>query len=449
MLTVLRPLPFRMLPPRRLALLACLLVSAAMWPPAAHAQSNGQNNGQSNSQNNPPPSGPSLVRASNSVASQMNAPAAAAADGGLGQNPTQSPTAPQPRNPQGGVVANGVPNSGFPGLGDSAPPQTDASGNVPGSTAASVPNDPNAPVNTTPRPANTRETTEALQAALAEEAARAAEAAAAADATKAQAEAKMNDRAYNSAVKGLFPMSPDQINGVMKKMEDTQNASVPPSYGQPKPDVAVNTINLDPGVAPPEIQVAVGYVSTLTILDATGQPWPIIDIGVGGNFDIPAPEANGHIIRITPMTRYGYGNLSVRLKDLATPITFRLSAGGDIVHYRYDARIPRNGPNAKVSLIERQKITAGDDVIMSVLDNAIPSGAKKLKVSGTDRRTAAYKVSDRTFVRTPLSMISPSWDASVSSADGMTVYEVGDTPVVLLSDAGQLVRVRLTEQATQ
>ncbi len=400
-------------------------------------------------QSNPPPSGPSLVRASNNVANQMNSPAA---DGGLGQNPTASDA----RNPLGGATAPGVPNSGFPGLGGSEPTtaaapiqQPDSNGNVPGSTAASVANDPNAPLNTAPRPANTRETTEALQAALAEEAARAAEVAAQADANRAQSEAKMNDRAYNSAVKGLFPMSPDQINGVMKKMEDTQNASVPPSYGQPKPEVAVTTINLDPGVAPPEIAVAVGYVTTLTVLDATGQPWPIIDIGVGGNFDIPAPETNGHIIRITPMTRYGYGNLSVRLKDLATPITFRLSAGGDIVHYRYDARIPRNGPNAKVSLIERQKITAGDDVIMSVLDNSIPSGAKKLKVTGTDRRTAAYKVGDRTFVRTPLSMISPSWDASVSSADGMTVYEVGDTPVVLLSDAGALVRVRLTEQAIQ
>jgi len=155
------------------------------------------------------------------------------------------------------------------------------------------------------------------------------------------------------------------------------------------------------------------------------------------------------MVRITPMTRFGYGNLSVRLKDLATPITFRLSAGNDIVHYRYDARIPAMGPNAKTQLIQHTKLTAGDDLIMAVLDNSIPSGAKKLKVVGTDRRTAAYKIGERTFVRTPLSMLSPSWDASVASADGMTVYETGDAPVILLSDAGQLVRVHLTEQAVQ
>lgn len=297
--------------------------------------------------------------------------------------------------------------------------------------------------------AQTSDTTEALANALAAEAARAAQTAANADAAKAEAEQKMNDRAYNSASRGLFPLTPEQIKEIMRKMEETQNAAIQPSYGQPKPEVAVQTISLDPGATPPEVKVAVGYVTTLTILDATGQPWPIIDIGVGGNFDIPTPESGTHIVRITPMTRFGYGNLSVRLKDLATPVTFRLSAGNDIVHYRYDARIPSNGPNARAQLIQRQKVSPGDDVIMAVLDNAVPAGAKKLKVSGTDTRTAAYKFNDRTFVRTPLSMLSPSWDASVSSADGMTVYEVGDTPVILLSDNGQMLRVRLTEEPIQ
>lgn len=294
-----------------------------------------------------------------------------------------------------------------------------------------------------------QEAADNLAQALAEEAGRAAQAAANADAAKADAERKMNDRAYNSAVRGIFPMSNDQIKGLMRRMEDTQNAATPPSYGQPKPQVKVETISLDPGAEPPEIDVAVGYVTTLTLLDASGQPWPIVDIGVGGNFDIPTPEAGSHIIRITPMSRYGFGNLSLRMKDMTTPITFRLSAGNDIVHYRYDARVPMMGPNAKTPLIQRSKVTAGDDVIMSVLDNAIPGGAKKLKVNGTDRRTAAYKIGERTFVRTPLSMLSPSWDASVSSADGMTVYEVGDTPVVLLSDNGQMLRVRLSEEAIQ
>jgi len=304
---------------------------------------------------------------------------------------------------------------------------------------------PEEPVIVTGNPNSNQAATDALARALSEQAQRAAEAAAFADAQQEENRLRLRDQSFENATRNTFPLSPDQIKEVMRKFEETQYAVVPPSYGQPKGEVAVTTVSLDPGAEPPEIMVAVGYVTTVTVLDASGQPWPIQDIGVGGNFDVPQPETNSHIIRIAPMTRFGYGNLSVRLKDLPTPVTFRVSAGNDIVHYRYDARIPRMGPNAKIALIQKVKIVAGDDVIMSVLDNAIPSNASKLTVSGTDKRTAAYRIGERVFVRTPLTLLSPSWDASVSSADGTTVYEVGETPVLLLSDQGQMVRAKLTD----
>lgn len=51
------------------------------------------------------------------------------------------------------------------------------------------------------------------------------------------------------------------------------------------------------------------------------------------------------------------------------------------------------------------------------------------------------------FIRTPLTMLSPSWEASVSSADGTTVYELGQsTPVLLMSDGGSLIRARVLAQ---
>jgi intracellular multiplication protein IcmK len=295
------------------------------------------------------------------------------------------------------------------------------------------------------QPANNQAATDALARALTEQAQKAAETAAFADMQALEMREKANNDAFDAATRNTFPLSPDQIKEVMRRFEDTQYAVVPPSYGQPKGEVAVTTVSLDPGAEPPQIDVAVGYVTTMAILDATGQPWPIQDIGVGGNFDVPVPEAGSHIIRISPMTRFGYGNLSIRLRDLATPVTFRVSAGNDTVHYRYDARIPRMGPNAKLSLIQKNKIVAGDDTIMAVLDNAIPAGTKKLKVTGTDKRTAAYMIGERVFVRTPLTLLSPSWDASVSSADGTTVYEVGETPVLLLSDQGQMIRAKISD----
>jgi intracellular multiplication protein IcmK len=264
-----------------------------------------------------------------------------------------------------------------------------------------------------------------------------------AEADQAAKEQKHIRQSYDRATNGLLPLSPDQIHDFMRRLEDTQKAAQPPSSGPPKGDVKLVTLSLEPGVDPPEINVAAGYVTTITLIDATGEPWPILDAAVGGNFEVSPTSASSHVVRITPLTRLGTGNLSVVLKELSTPIIFRLNAGGPTVDMRYDARVPLPGPGAKLPLIDRPRLEAGDQAIILVLDNAPPSGAKRIKVNGVDARTMAWMIDDHVYVRTPLTLLSPAWDASVSSADGMTVYEIGDAPILLMSDNGAMIRARL------
>jgi intracellular multiplication protein IcmK len=251
---------------------------------------------------------------------------------------------------------------------------------------------------------------------------------------------------FERAYEGLVPLGPNEVRDVMGRYERTQRSAVAPSTGQPRGQVRIKTLSLEPGSEPPTVNVAAGYVTTIAIVDATGQPWPILDIGIGGNFEVSKTGGgNGatHVVRLMPLTRFGYGNLSVLLQDLPTPIIFKLASGGTSVDYRFDGRIPKLGPNAKLSLIERRNLQAGSALIMTFLDNAPPPDAKRVKVSGADARTLAWLVNDRMFVRTPLTMLSPSWDASVSSADGTTVYELKETPSLLMSDNGTLIRARV------
>jgi intracellular multiplication protein IcmK len=249
-------------------------------------------------------------------------------------------------------------------------------------------------------------------------------------------------KSFDRAEHGLLPLSTDQIREFMRQLENTQRASQPPSGGPPKPEVKMTTLSLDPGVDPPQINLAAGYVTTITLVDATGEPWPIADVGVGGNFEVSPTQAGTHVVRVMPLTRITTGNLSILLKDLKTPIIFRLASGGPTIDMRYDARVPKLGPNAKVPLINRP-LEAGSEAIMLVLDNAPPAGAHRMKVNGVDERTMAWMLDDHVYVRTPLTLLSPAWDASVSSADGTTVYEIGDAPVLLMSDNGAMVRARL------
>lgn len=258
------------------------------------------------------------------------------------------------------------------------------------------------------------------------------------------------ENTYERAYEGLVPLGPNEIRETMSRYERTQRAAVPPASGQPRGQVRIKTLSLEPGSEPPTINVASGYVTTIAIVDATGEPWPILDMGIGGNFEISKTGGGAmgsHVVRVMPLTRFGYGNLSVILQDLPTPIIFKLATGGTTVDYRFDARVPRLGPNAKVSLIDRKNsLRAGSAEIMTFLDNAPPPHAKRVRVNGADARTLAWTVDSKMFVRTPLTLISPSWDASVSSADGTTVYELTETPVLLMSDGGTLVRARIAQK---
>lgn len=294
----------------------------------------------------------------------------------------------------------------------------------------------------TPPPA-TSLTNDAGQLALQAEQA-AMQAQAEADAAAARRELEHNRKSFSRASTGLLPLSPDQVRTFMRHLQQTQEAAMPPVEGTPKGKVRIVNISLDPGAEPPLVHLAAGYVTTINILDATGEPWPILDVGVGGNFDISPTKADTHIVRIMPLTRYSSGNISVLLKDLTTPVVFRLLADTTSdVDLRFDARVPKFGPSAKVPLVDHSRLEAGDETIMAFLQNLPPKDAKRVKVSGLDARTMAWSLGDHTYVRTPLNLLSPAWNASVNSSDGMAVYEIGDAPVLLMSENGAVVRAHL------
>lgn len=260
-------------------------------------------------------------------------------------------------------------------------------------------------------------------------------------------EKMIRQQAFNAALTGLLPMNPDEIRKLLERFDETQQAVEVPIYPYPEPEVVVQTVSLDPGTKPPVIKVGVGHVTTLTVLDVTGAPWPVQDLTFAGNFEVIPPEAGGHVIRITGMSEFGYGNISLRLNELKTPVTFTLKTSRDSVHYRFDARIPEYGPYAETPLIDGGlTLVAGNSILGSILDGVPPTGAEKLSVNGVDGRTTAYQIQGVTYVRTPLTLLSPGWSGSVSSADGMNVYAIANSPVLLLSDRGQVVRAGLSEK---
>lgn len=262
-------------------------------------------------------------------------------------------------------------------------------------------------------------------------------------------EADFRRKAFDSALDKVLPLRPAEIREVLEKFDRTVESSNLPAHPYPRPESVVNNISLDPGTPPLTVRLAFGYVTTLSILDSSGSPWPIEDISWVGDFEIMEQSSKEltNLIRISPGSQFAHGNVSMRLLGLDVPVLFTFETGRDMVHYRYDAVVPKIGPQAKAQLIDTGiQLTAGDVDMSTALSGVMPEDAERLAVSGVDGRTSAYMYNGLTYLRTPLTLLSPAWNGSVTSADGMRVYALDETPVVLLSDKGRMVRAHLTVQ---
>ena len=264
---------------------------------------------------------------------------------------------------------------------------------------------------------------------------------------QAESERIAREAAFEATMNGAFPLKPEEIMDILDRYRDVREASESRIGGAPKPEITMQSVSLDPGSQPPVIQLSPGYVTTLNIVDMTGQPWPIQDLSWGGNFEVIQPKEGENIVRISPMKAHEVGNLSIRLLDLKTPVIFSLSTQLEKVQYRFDAQIPEYGPYAETPLIDNgPSITgaqAGGEDILRILDGTPPAGAKKLNVDGVDGRTIAYDFEGQTYVRTPLTLLSPGWSNSITSADGTNVYIINKSPVLLLSDKGKMTRAMI------
>lgn len=267
--------------------------------------------------------------------------------------------------------------------------------------------------------------------------------------TSKQLEDEFRKGAFQAALDKILPLRPDEIRTLLERHDRTVESVQLPVHPYPRAETVVQNVSIDPGSAPLVVKLAFGYVTTINMVDSTGAPWPFEDVSWVGNFEVHGDTVKDltHVIRISPSTEFSHGNISVRMVGLDTPIVFTLETNRDFVYYRFDATLPGNGPFASAPLMQPGITLASGDVDMSAaLSGVMPEGAVKLSVSGADGRTSAFKYNNYTYVRTPLTLLSPGWQSSVASADGTKVYALTEAPVLLLSDKGRTVRAYLTER---
>ncbi|HVT63473.1 MAG TPA: DotH/IcmK family type IV secretion protein [Legionellaceae bacterium] len=252
----------------------------------------------------------------------------------------------------------------------------------------------------------------------------------------------VDELAFKNVEGQLFPLDPERIQELRKKYNQTEFAKNTDIETPPKPTATSQFVNLSPGSTPPVIRLSQGFVSSLVFLDSTGAPWPIsaFDLGDPSSFNIQWDKTSNTLM-IQAMKLYNYGNLAVRLEGLNTPVMLTLIPGQKAVDYRVDLRVQGYGPNAKSMPMEEGLPPSASDVLLHVLDGVPPAGSTRLVVSGGDAR--AWLLDNKMFVRTNLTILSPGWIGSMTSADGTHAYEMQKSPVLLVSWHGKVMQLKI------
>ncbi len=252
----------------------------------------------------------------------------------------------------------------------------------------------------------------------------------------------VRDSAFRDVVDQMLPMSPEEIQKLRLLFNATQFASESPAGSPPRPTAISQQVSLAPGVTPPVIRLAQGFVTSLVLVDSTGAPWPIVSYNLGNPdaFNIQW-DRSSNTLMVQASKLYTYGNLAVRLEGLNTPVMLTLIPGQKAVDYRVELRIQGQGPNA-LPIAEGSGLPdIANPELLSVLDGVPPEGSTELVVGGGNAQ--AWAQGNKIFVRTRMSILSPSWIATMKSADGMRVYELQKTPLLLVSHNGKVKQLKI------
>lgn len=250
-------------------------------------------------------------------------------------------------------------------------------------------------------------------------------------------------------------LTPDQIKRLKEaSLRRDQERSLPYNK-QPLPVTRSLAVNLDPGIVPPMIRLARGQLSSLVFSDAAGQPWYISGVamnrdlfsdgrsGAGGGQGGSAGQqeaAPTNVLSIEPLSTSAYGNVTVTLRGLPTPVIFVLSTGQNEVDLRVDAKIPGRNPDGDTTsdVIDMPRI---DDSLTAFLDNVPPKDAKRLSVTGMSGVDAWY-YQDSLYLRTKGEAQHPAYLNAARSTSGTWVYRFqGAHSSVTLLSGGQAVTV--------
>ncbi|MCF8037254.1 MAG: DotH/IcmK family type IV secretion protein [Desulfobacteraceae bacterium] len=269
-------------------------------------------------------------------------------------------------------------------------------------------------------------------------------------AAEAEEKPSSKDKAFERSLNGQFPMTPEQIEKLKRRMNGTKKAVH--KRTPPKMINRTRRLSFETGKKSPVVRIAPGYVTTISFFDSTGRPWPVTSVVLGNPnyYNVQRPDNQNNVITIAALKDYVDSNLALTFKSQHMPSTIQLKtvSGQDgeetdsLVVFRADQR----GPNAEQPMIGPEPDPTIDSVLMQFLDNVPPEEARRIRLlsggdSGHEARedrqgVALWSYQDSLYLRTRHPLTWPAWNAVAKGPGGVRVYELSRVPSLMISDNG-------------
>lgn len=259
---------------------------------------------------------------------------------------------------------------------------------------------------------------------------------------------KLSNRAFEALMEQMYPTTTDQLKKIQQKEREFNHVL----YDNKQPSALTDIIHVStkPGAKPVEIFVASHHTSTLNLIDATGQPWPITSVMFGNNADYKIAKVEGHayanIIRINPEREVGTTNVNLSLVDLPTTITVTMKNNTDKYHPSPILQIDKNGPHAKVSPIFSIANINSDKILKNIVLGIAPTEFERL--TSSDKNVEAWRHNGNLYIRTVYQPSSPLPRGIHYGPGNYASYRLNDIPVlVMTSSDGYEKKITLEENA--
>jgi len=195
----------------------------------------------------------------------------------------------------------------------------------------------------------------------------------------------------------------------------------------------------------PVIRVGQGMITSVVFMDATGAVWPITAYTLGDPqaFNVTWDKAGG-VLMIQGQKLYAQTNMGVQLEGMEIPVMLSLMIGQTQWDYLDYVRVTQS------QLMEKGQIRAVAEApayLNDLLMGLPPKGSRALQVSGGSAQAWTYQ--GNYLLLTRATLLSPAWKSQMSAGgtDPYHAYVLPKSPVLMLSNQGEVQSVTVSEES--